>query len=512
MKTVQLLLLLSLLIVSSYVHSQVVQDHQWIIGYSRSLEDPGPATVMDFTQHPVYVDSVDTDTDLGATNTSICDKAGRLLMYTNGCSITDGQTHRMVPGSDSLNFPIREWNQLPYSSTCPDDWGLASGPDHYFIPFENYRKIFLYHIRPEFYPAPGGGLGLDYTRLYTELEREADGGYRVLQKDVLIPYPDSLFGGSAAVRVKGATEAWWIITGVLYQNKYYVTLVDSSGPVSTTAYALPEPPHGIGQGFDFMTVSPDGKKIGRRCRGAQLMLYDFDQETGVISNGKELYNEGFDDQSLEDGLTFSPNSQYLYVAYDTKLYQYDMNDSDINAGKELVGEWDGFINKSFRTIFYTMLLGADCRIYINCPGSNEYLHVIEHPDRKGMACGLRQRAIKTREWYRGIMPSIDHFRAGTAHLGPVCDPRVSIGGGAVEETRHFVSPNPASETIQLYHFSEGKVEWHLYTINGREIHSRVLVPGESYHTIEVGTLPSGLYLYRLVRDGWSIGHGKLVVE
>jgi hypothetical protein len=505
-----LLIISTLLLGCISVKAQITQDQQWLVGYSIDGKDPGQRTLMDFTTNQVGVELVRSDIDFISTNTSICDKDGKILLYTNGCAINDGQ-HRMIRGGDSINFPVKDWAPRFYSADCSSDSGYGTSDDHYFINFNQDSLIFLYHIRYTHYPK-GNFYGANYERLYTKILKDAV-GYKVVEKNVIVPMADSLFGGSAAVRVKGRANAWWIINGVLRQNKYYVTLVDSTGPVSTQSFTMPQTPHPVDAGFDFMVVSPDGKKIARRCRGPQLVIYDFDQETGAISNPVELYNPEIEDY-YPNGVAFSANSRFLYACYEELLYQFDMESANPNNEKVLVAEWDGFRTDGiFRTIFFTSLLGPDCRIYINCPGGNRYLHTIMNPDVKGVGCEVRQRAIYTPDWYYGCLPAISHFRAGTAHLGPVCDPNIAVRQAwSPVGLFHTLSPNPASTLLTLQYDSEKPMQWVLFNPQGQQVQSLSLIAGRVTQELEVEQLPAGIYYYQLRSNGQPQAAGKVMIQ
>ncbi|MEO8087730.1 MAG: T9SS type A sorting domain-containing protein, partial [Bacteroidota bacterium] len=118
-------------------------------------------------------------------------------------------------------------------------------------------------------------------------------------------------------------------------------------------------------------------------------LFDFDNATGVVSNGISLPHD-----HLVYGLEFSPSSQYLYTVDHNnsasiiykQVSQFDVtlgNAAAINASKVIVGIiWNSttFFNGAAQ-------LGPDGKIYI-VPTDKDSLCVINDPNNAGLTCNL----------------------------------------------------------------------------------------------------------------------------
>jgi PKD domain len=111
----------------------------------------------------------------------------------------------------------------------------------------------------------------------------------------------------------------------------------------------------------------------------------------------------------------------LYAINASYVFQYDLQATDIAASKTLVAEWDGYVHEiSFATTFAAAQLAPDGKIYICTAFSTPFLHVIEYPDRKGIACQLRQRAIHLPNYNNYSIPNFPNYRLGPID-GSVCD-------------------------------------------------------------------------------------------
>ncbi|GIV32305.1 MAG: hypothetical protein KatS3mg030_607 [Saprospiraceae bacterium] len=51
--------------------------------------------------------------------------------------------------------------------------------------------------------------------------------------------------------------------------------------------------------------------------------------------------------NVPTGLSFSPNSRFLYATVGYKLWQYDTWAADITASRQLVAYWDGYRDDGF---------------------------------------------------------------------------------------------------------------------------------------------------------------------
>jgi hypothetical protein len=101
------LLVLLYLIYANLIIAQDEQkrDYVWIRGYDQNAIEPGgEGTLIDFNGDNVSFNFLAKDMEMRFMNASICDTAGNLLFYSNGCYIADA-SHQIMENGDSLNYP-----------------------------------------------------------------------------------------------------------------------------------------------------------------------------------------------------------------------------------------------------------------------------------------------------------------------------------------------------------------------------------------------------------------------
>lgn len=152
----------------------------------------------------------------------------------------------------------------------------------------------------------------------------------------------------------------------------------------------------------YLKLSPDGTKLA--CANVQdgVFLFDFDVNTGEVSNNLRLIVSG--NSNFPYGAEFSANSEVLYVsasndffgagdnnpgAHQSILIQYDLNAPDINASRFTVDA---------RNLFRSALqLGPDGRIYRSMSATYNqglpFLSTIDNPEVLGAGCNYRNNSI-----------------------------------------------------------------------------------------------------------------------
>jgi hypothetical protein len=154
----------------------------------------------------------------------------------------------------------------------------------------------------------------------------------------------------------------------------------------------------------------------------QVKLFDFDRCTGTLSNFRIDTIENYEG-SLGAGVGFSNDSKIFYASNRYNLYQYDAESSDFVNSKEIIAEYDGFINHptwTVETAFGGFAPGPDGRLYNFMPASGGlWLHSIDFPDEHGSNCIVRQHAIPIPYQSRTI-PNFPNYRLGPLD-GSACD-------------------------------------------------------------------------------------------
>lgn len=512
----QRLLLLCLLLTISLIpaYAQDKYDYVWLFG--RYEEDTTSiyqfgGTRIDFNFNPPEISYFDVPVDFDFNETSmICDSSGNLQLYTDGCSIVN-YDNLLVENGDFIN------PGEVYDEWCALGYGYPSSQSSMFLPKPGSDHIYyLFHI------------GIDenlYTRYfqYSVVDMSENNGLgRVLVKNQ--PIFDTIHFGEQLTAVKHANgRDWWLVLpyGTVdfengSSNRYFKFLFSPKGIMGPVEQNI-----GDGWGAEFYsgqaTFSPDGTKYARLNPTQGMRIFDFDRCTGEFYNPRAIYYPN--DTLTACGVSFSPNSRFLYASFGSKIVQYDTWAFDIEASRVTVAVYDGFMSP-FYTTFYQHMLAPNGKIYITVPSSANVLHVIHHPNWQGTACEVEQHGVTLPTIHDWNIPNFPHFRLYDVP-GSICD---TLGidtptAEAVAETSTVkLWPNPASSVVNItiQGIWQKPATFHLHDALGREVASAVLSPGQPQRDMQeaqvglAGVAP-GLYFWRVETAAGSIGSGKLIV-
>lgn len=172
----------------------------------------------------------------------------------------------------------------------------------------------------------------------------------------------------------------------------------------------------------YLKISSDGKKIASANSESGLYIYDFNTDTGVLSNQKALNIKA--ENKFPYGIEFSPSQQYLYAhtsnnigfqettGHSSSLIQFDLNAIDI-ADSEVVIDTKSIYRGALQ-------LGENGKIYrtisVNYLVGTSYLGVINNPDEKGIAANYVHNAISLegKNASQGLPPFVQSFFEKTA--------------------------------------------------------------------------------------------------
>lgn len=271
-------------------------------------------------------------------------------------------------------------------------------------------------------------------------------------------------------------------------------------------------------GFRQSVFSPNGEWLIRYASnsvidstrtqpiGRKTHFYRFDRCSGLLSNPFEIND--LRDTTWGGGAAISPNSRFLYVITNFKIYQYDLEATNIPNSRQVVGTWDRFADSlGWETAFFYAQLAPNGKIYISTSPTTQYLHVIHAPDSQGVACRLEQRAVLLKTYNRSI-PTFPHYRMG--RFVSICDTCgscdtlfTSTSEVGVTEGEVRIYPNPSQGNFQVS-LSGGGVEnqvLSLYDRLGRKVHQVTVGKGEQLITIQTENLVDGVYWLLSTVDG-----------
>jgi hypothetical protein len=405
--------LLTAVIFITLIAGTLVGQHQdaiWTLGYDSNGFPQNPGTDRIYFR---FHDSLEIEylhdysfMPFRATNTSICDSAGNLLLLSNSCYIANGQ-EEYIENSDSLN------PGYIYNNWCvgPDTSGYNSNNTALFLQNPgDANEYLLFHISTLVKLTPlvayDDNLRLTRVNLSDQL---------VTEKNIVL-IADTLDNDAMhAVRHANGRD-WWIVLAKQQSNKYYIVLLSPGGIL------IKEQMIGVSTAYQAggeMVFSPDGSKLARFNTRDDLRIMDFDRCTGTLSNPMHIPIDNSADIELFAGLAFSADGRFLYAAEVQRLLQFDMEAADIAASKTIIAEITPNPGCSLGKSIAYMELGPDGYIYARPLNGQRCLHRIRHPERLGQQCAF-EMYYYTLDFANVGLPHFPNFRLGPID-GSACD-------------------------------------------------------------------------------------------
>ncbi|MGB1042768.1 MAG: T9SS type B sorting domain-containing protein [Tenacibaculum sp.] len=352
---------------------------------------------IDFSSgDPVALTNGQLNTFEGAS--TISDKDGNLLFYSDGSTVWD-RNHNIMPNGTGL---------LGDSS---------SSQSAIIIPNPTNDNIYyLFTVDAE----EGDGNGFRYSIVDLTLN---GGNGDITSKNTLLV--SSATEKTTAVVGKDC-ETLWVITAD--DDDFYAFEVSSTG-INTSPIISPIGFNLIFSNRGYLKLSPDGTKLVLASSESGSFIYNFDANTGIITNGRQLdlnSNKGY-------GVEFSISGNKLYIAtgndapiagLQARLYQFDVSNPDITT-----------INNSRGTPFYTyegtrgaLQLGPNGKIYY---AINELpqLGVINFPenDKNNINYVHNGVDLNGRNSSQGLPPFVQSYFLPTTILNADTDVVISDG-------------------------------------------------------------------------------------
>ncbi|WP_431134823.1 T9SS type B sorting domain-containing protein [Psychroserpens mesophilus] len=411
------LLFLTILLCSLFTYSQQEASY-WYFGQNAGLRfNAGAGTVTAVTDGQI-------NTLEGCT--SISDATGNLLFYTDGQTVWN-QNHQIMPNGDYFGGTGLLGDPSSTSSGLivpkPQD------PSQYYIftvdePHHDNASAFPNQFTGNYdsggsVPVQDDGFnnGLNYSLVDINLAGGL-GDVDPVEKNIpLITYDPTdqdeiSYKCSEKITAVKADDcsSFWVITH--FVDRFYAFKVDTNGVdtnpvISTVGPSVPV------QGYrrnslGYIKASPDGSKIavahfgfatttaGNAAGG--VYLFDFDNDTGIVSNSIELYGPENNDSPY--GVEFSAENKKVYASVNdgpngngaSSILQWDLEALNIPASLQMVHSSSSFNAGALQ-------LGIDKRIYraqvnfANLPSSGRFLGVIQNPEADGMAANYNENGV-----------------------------------------------------------------------------------------------------------------------
>jgi len=200
--------------------------------------------------------------------------------------------------------------------------------------------------------------------------------------------------------------------------------------------------------------------------GSELVIMDFDRNTGLVSNEKIKYRQDRLFAFFSNGVEYSPSGQYLYATTLDTVYQYDTWQEDIFGTEQVVMVWDSTYSDLEElgiderpNHFNQIQRGPDNKIYIAGGSQGYYMHIIHKPGLPGLDCKPENIAIRLNTFYVCTLPNFNTLRLGPLDGSPA--DTLGIDNHPVSRFRfeQDTLDHLAIEFVDLSYFEPTRWEW-----------------------------------------------------
>lgn len=296
---------------------------------------------------------------------SIADKDGKLLFYTNGTTVWNGN-HDIMKNGDSL-------------------YGGISSTQSSLIIRKPLSKQYYYVFTTDHISASNRGINFSCVDIYGDSGR----GEIILKNNFLLGPTSEKLNATMHFNNKDI----WICGLNGAGDSIYIFKLTEAGIYLTNKIQVTNPPN-----FDTrsgqMKFSPDGRflaytlspKFRDPLNGFAecVYLFDFDNLTGLVSNKRQIIDFSSFAGDEFYGLEFSPNSKYLYVTKaGSGLFQVDVSKVKENSYLDSTG----IKISTFKPLgsYGSLQLGPDNRIYVAIWNVRS-VPFVKYPDSAGLKC------------------------------------------------------------------------------------------------------------------------------
>ncbi len=393
--------------------------------------------------------------------------SGKLLVYSNGCSIFNGSNEKLE-GADTIAYGGI------WESYC-DGQGYPGTQNRILLtwPGDSSRAILIY--------LKSNDNITTYYLLYATIQFDSIHplGY-VSQKDKYLINPGTTALLTATKHANG--RDWWFLIPEDNTNRFFTFLLDPRGVTKIDSQSIGTP-WDKREHSSQAIFTPDGRRYIRFNPWKGLDIFDFDRCTGKLSNPLES-GPLSDPVKAAGGVAVSMDSRYLYVSNSTLLYQFDLNSGDILESKVVIDAYDGFLDP-FQTNFYQLALAPNGKIYSFSTNGVKSLGVINNPGKRGDSCNFKQHSLKLPAYAHIGAVNLPFYRLGP-NDGSSCD-TLGLNNLPIADFRYEIdSLNPLKVGFRNLSYFEPET---FYWTFGNTMSSTLKVPGTmeyaSYDKYEV---------------------------
>ncbi len=477
--------ILILLVLNSMSMEAQNYDNQWIFGYGNDEAERFGFTVLDFNTDTVtssYAFGSDSIA-VGVSGSFSNSVDGQLKYITNHCYVYDNVLENLT--SDQ----VMTATGLSYDgckSTIFQDYQAYSSviilPDLIDdnLTYILHKDFIVEFIGPEFYTQDFWFSTIRETGEETVFERK----YTINQEQLI-----SL--GLTAVPNHDMTR-WWIVLARNYSNIFEVYSIGQDSAylhhTDTLGVEIDSRQTQIGQA----QFSPDASMFAMNTEEYGVLLYDFNNEDGSLSNFRQIEYPYSED--LAKGLCFSPDNSKIYVNSAEHLRQIDLNNNNL---VDLIRKYTSAGSDGWPIGIGHMYLGPDCRIYVSPGSSTYYMHTIDSPNEAGQACGFSPERLVLPTRMPHHLPNIPQYRYINGCDSTIVLPEIVTFTEEVDaDVETFrIYPNPVADFLTIDQLNDGENQVRIFDQVGRLL--QYLEQYGDQISIDVGSLQAGMYFVKV---------------
>lgn len=191
----------------------------------------------------------------------------------------------------------------------------------------------------------------------------------------------------------------WVLTRIFGTDQWYAYLITCAGlaaPVVSHAGLVVQDsnPNDTQAALGTMDVSYDGTRIASTWNDypastSYLELLDFDNATGIVSNGTFTFHYSTGGTNTAYSTCFSPGGQALYWSEfgfpSSRLSQFDLSMPDPFVTETAIA--------TSVTLYGGLQVGRDGRMYMSRWDGSQYIARIDQPDVIGPGCGFVEDGV-----------------------------------------------------------------------------------------------------------------------
>ena len=472
-------------------------DENWLMGYESYAGHPWGITQINFAEDSLNLSWHDMDISFNVSATTISsEQTGEILFSTNGFTILDRNADTM---QNAFGF-----SPCPYSTSYADD-GVTFSQGTLILPFPEHPNQYYFFHEPIVIPMSGGTYSNKLLYSFVDLTANSGLGKVVSKNNSIIS--DSLTDGMIAAVKHANGRDYWVITPRYSADGYHIFLLTPNGIEYKSYQAIGTRRISSG-GASTALFSPDGTRYIKHDTylADRLIILDFDRCTGKFGNPIEIevpfHGVG--------GAAISPNSRWLYVNTEETMWQMDLWAADIEASKIVIATYDGYASP-FGSTFYRAQLAPNGKIYYCCTNGENVMHVINHPDSAGVACGFQQHGVQLLSYNAFTMPYYPNYYLG-AMVGSGCDTITTATSKPIEIANIYAYPNPSKDKIFVgMNYLKGKPILLLVNSLGQEVYRKQIEDTTKETEVSLIGFPQGIY-YLKVQTEDNIFTEKILKE